>query len=598
MLLKAAWQAFLRLPNKARIAYLSIIIVRGLSSLLDVIGIFGVGILLASLSPVASSTPLKFLGITLDRSSDDFILKLLIFLLFLFAAKGMIALTLIGLTAKLFIKVETSISEQNTNIVLNGNLHFLHKMSRHETLFALTGSVQAAVSGILMPFSNIVTEITLLIYISISFVFINPYLAFAALAFFLIQAGIIQFITGKSQKKSVARMLKTQHDASDILDGAFNTFREITVSNRSSYFSNLFREKRYLQAKFAASMGIVAALPRYVLDFSLILGILLLLSFNPDFMSSPESLQILGMFLAGSLRIVAALVPMQGSVIAMRSATVESRAMTQLMSLRELQSTQTVEHHAPVEARAGNIGFVSLRNVSFSYPDSTDSVLDNISLQIKEGEFLAIVGQSGAGKSSMVDLMLGLQSPNRGIITIDGKNPKEFIRENTSTIAYVPQKPGLVHGSISDNVALGIDPKYIDYEWMDKVLELSHLTEVISSLPNGVHSVLGKHTEGLSGGQIQRLGIARALYQRPRLLVLDEATSALDAVSESVISQALNLFQGKMTMVVIAHRLSTVKEADRVIIMERGKIVDEGSFKGLLKTSPILSEFAKLMKID
>lgn len=596
MLLNSAWRSFLRLPVKSRIAYLTIVIVRGLSSVLDVIGIFGVGVLLSSLSPVATATPLTFMGLTLDRSSNSFIFQLLIFLLLLFAAKGLIALTLIALTARLFINVETRLSEQNTNIVLKGNLHFLHKMSRHETLFALTGSVQAGVSGILMPFSNIVTEITLLIYISISFVYINPYLAVAALAFFLIQAGIIQFITGKSQKQSVARMLKTQHDASDILDGAFNTFREITVSNRSSYFSGLFKEKRFLQAKFAASMGVISALPRYILDFSLILGILLLLSFNPDFMSSPESLQILGMFLAGSLRIVAALVPMQGSIIAMRSATVESRAMTSLMEMREFQTSEQRETTGagPIQSNA----LISINQVTFTYPEASDPSLENITLEIHEGEFLAIVGESGAGKSSLVDLMLGLQSPSIGSVTITGMSPTEFIQTHTAEISYVPQKPGLVHGTIAENIALGIEDAKIDYEWMDEVLKLSHLLEVIENLPNGVHSQLGKHTEGLSGGQIQRLGIARALYQRPRLLILDEATSALDAVSENVINQALSYFQGKMTMVVIAHRLSTVKEADRVIIMERGKIVDEGTFEGLLKTSPILSEFAKLMKID
>lgn len=596
MLLKSAWRSYLRLPIKQRIAYVTILIVRGLSSMLDVIGIFGVGVLLSSLSPAASAAPLKFMGITLDNGSNSFIFQLLVFLLLLFAAKGMIALTLIALTAKLFINVETKLSEQNANYVLNGNLHFLHKMSKHETLFALTGSVQASVSGILMPFSNIVTEITLLIYISISFVFINPFLAAAALAFFLIQAGIIQFITGRSQKKSVARMLRTQHDASDILDGAFNTFREIKVSNRSLYFSKRFTEKRFLQAKFAASLAVIAALPRYILDFSLILGILLLLSFNPDFMNSPESVQILGIFLAGSLRIVAALVPMQGSIISMRSAMIEGLALTNLTEMRDFEQNNL--HTKTSKNQTDSNAYISIKNVTFSYTEASDLSLNNVTLEIHEGEFLAVVGESGAGKSSLVDLMLGLQSPSTGSVTIAGMSPTEYIHSHTAEISYVPQKPGLVHGTIAENIALGIEEANIDYTWMSEVLKLSHLTEVIENLPNGIHSPLGKHTEGLSGGQIQRLGIARALYQRPRLLILDEATSALDAVSENVISQALSYFQGKMTMVVIAHRLSTVKEADRVIIMERGKIVDEGSFEGLLKTSPILSEFAKLMKID
>ena len=542
---------------------------------------------------------MKFAGLTLDTSAPDFVIHLLLFLLAVFAVKGLLALGLIALTARLFIGVETSLSEKYTNMVLSGDLKFLHQLSRHETLYALTGSVQAAVSGTLMPFGNIVTEISLLIYISVSFVIVNPALAIGALVFFLSLAALIQFVTGRSQKRSVSKMLRNQHDASDVLEGALNTYREITVANRSSYFSEAFKEKRYMQAKFAANMGVIGALPRYILDFSLIFGILLFLSVNSDFMKSPQSLQILGVFLAGSLRIVASLVPMQGSIIGMRSAIAESQVIKKFLSLSSTRNMMTTKLAAEInESHELLPCSVELRDVSFSYTNGMEKTLNSIQLNVHRGEFLAIVGKSGSGKSTLVDLMLGLQSPSAGEIKIDGLNPTDFIHANTSAISYVPQKPGLVHGTIAENIALGVPEALIEWGWLDEVITLSQLDDVIQALPDGVHSRLGKHTEGLSGGQIQRIGLARALYQRPRLMILDEATSALDAISENLISEALRLSHGRVTLVVIAHRLSTVKEADRVLILDQGQIVEEGSFRGLLKSSAILSEFAELMSLD
>jgi ATP-binding cassette subfamily C protein len=187
--------------------------------------------------------------------------------------------------------------------------------------------------------------------------------------------------------------------------------------------------------------------------------------------------------------------------------------------------------------------------------------------------------------------------PSTGIITV-GPNPRETQSEYLNSISYVPQKPGLVAGSVAENVALGIDTENIDEVRVKQALESAHLSAVIESLPEGIHANLGNYQDNLSGGQIQRLGLARALYSEPGLLVMDEATSALDAESELEISKALNQMRGKVTVVLIAHRLNTVQHADKVFLVDSGKIADSGTFQELVKRNPSLERVVNLMRVD
>ena len=193
--------------------------------------------------------------------------------------------------------------------------------------------------------------------------------------------------------------------------------------------------------------------------------------------------------------------------------------------------------------------------------------------------------------------MCGVLSPSSGKISVNGMS-NEFSSKSETPVSYVPQKPGLVSGTVAHNVALGLDQKHLDESQIWKALESVHLTDVVSSLPMGIHTDLGNYQDGLSGGQIQRLGLARALYSQPGLLVMDEATSALDAESESKISKALDQMRGKVTVVLIAHRLNTVQQADRVFLIEEGQVTDEGTFQELMKRNTSIDRLVQLMKVD
>ncbi|MDO9590892.1 MAG: ATP-binding cassette domain-containing protein, partial [Microcella sp.] len=241
---------------------------------------------------------------------------------------------------------------------------------------------------------------------------------------------------------------------------------------------------------------------------------------------------------------------------------------------------------------------VEVQGVTYRYPGAETNALDDVSLSIRAGSFAAIIGPSGAGKTTLVELLIGLGAPDAGTVSIDGFDPRALRAVAPGLVSYVPQKPGLVSGTIADNVALGVAPELIDRERVRTVLAQAQLLEFVDSLPAGIDTPVGAQSDAFSGGQVQRIGLARALYVPPRLLVLDEATSGLDAATEAVVSNALRSLSGELTIVVIAHRLSTVQRADSVAVIENGRVVAEGDFATVRRTVPMVAEYVKLMSFD
>lgn len=195
-------------------------------------------------------------------------------------------------------------------------------------------------------------------------------------------------------------------------------------------------------------------------------------------------------------------------------------------------------------------------------------------------------------------MILGLLEPQIGSIRVGGIRPNELLSQIPGLISYVPQNPGIISGSLAENIAIGVAEEEIDYQQLNKALEAANLRDFVNSLPDGVHTSVGNQSDALSGGQIQRLGLARALYEKPKLIVLDEATSALDAGSEAYISSSLRSLGADVTVIVIAHRLSTVQHSDCVYVIEDGEITAEGTFQHLRKTVPMVAEYVELMSFD
>jgi ATP-binding cassette subfamily C protein len=233
--------------------------------------------------------------------------------------------------------------------------------------------------------------------------------------------------------------------------------------------------------------------------------------------------------------------------------------------------------------------------VSFSYESNADFAIKNVSLKINRGDLVAIVGESGSGKSTLADLVLGMQEPNSGLIQIMGMPPREVFSKLPGFLAYVPQDIAIVDGDIQRNVTLGAELE--DNERLIDSLKKAALWEDVQKMPKGINSLVGERGVKLSGGQRQRLGIARALFSNPSIIVFDEATSSLDPITEKAVTEAIYTKRGEVTLIVIAHRLSTVRNADVVLLLDNGEAIASGTFDDVRAKAPKFDEQAKLVNL-
>jgi ABC-type bacteriocin/lantibiotic exporter with double-glycine peptidase domain len=302
---------------------------------------------------------------------------------------------------------------------------------------------------------------------------------------------------------------------------------------------------------------------------------------------------LLSIFLATSLRIIPAVVRIQQGISKIKIQTGYAHSAIELLkSVNDSPGTTPSSKTLPKQ----HIGFeptIQIKNVNFDFGNN-DWTLEIDKLEVNEGEFVALVGSSGAGKTTLVDLILGLRKVNSGDIKISGLPPETAIKRWPGAIAYIPQDSAILEGTVLDNLALGY-PESEENELVAwRALEIAHLGEFVRNLPNGLKTFVGDRGTSLSGGQRQRLGIARAFMTNPQLIFLDEATSSLDSEIEASISQTILEMKGKVTVVMIAHRLSTVVEADRLYYLNYGKIEGVGNFQHLKQ---INSDFARQAEI-
>lgn len=251
------------------------------------------------------------------------------------------------------------------------------------------------------------------------------------------------------------------------------------------------------------------------------------------------------------------------------------RSVSEIMNVKDVEVT--IAKSEPVKIR----GDVDFKNVSYKYPNTDQLVVKNLDFSVKKGECVAVVGSSGSGKSTIMNLIIGLLNPTEGEILIDGKRLNDYnLSEYRHNISVVPQNSILFSGTIRENITYGLE-KYSE-EDLRKVTETANLTEFINNLPNGIDTVIGEHGDKLSGGQKQRITIARALIRDPAILILDEATSALDNIFEYHVQKAISSSIKGRTTFIVAHRLSTIRNADRIIVMDGGECVESGTFNELL----------------
>ncbi|MGW9627090.1 ABC transporter ATP-binding protein [Microbacterium sp. NPDC055521] len=372
--------------------------------------------------------------------------------------------------------------------------------------------------------------------------------------------------------------------------------KELTLRDRLGQVADVISRSRAKSVRARANSSFLSTLPQYSFEAALIGGFLLI-GGATFFLEGPEAaIASVALFAAAGFRLLPAIVGMQNALVT--STTAIPWAKDVIQDLTDTRVSAGSEHSVSDQATlASTPRGVALRNVSFRYRTSTENVLDSVTLDIPFGSRLAIVGPSGAGKSTLIDILLGLSVPTEGEVLVDGMEMTKVIRAWRSRVGYVPQRVALFDGTIAQNIALTWDDDF-DRQKVLEVLDKVQLLPMIQSRPGGIDARIGERGMLLSGGQQQRLGIARALYGDPLVLVLDESTSSLDVETEDAISQELLALSGAVTMISVAHRLSTIKDYDNVCYLDKGRVVAEGSFYELAEKVPAFAAQVRLAGLE
>lgn len=476
---------------------------------------------------------------------------------------------------------------------LSQSLLDVQKRPASWTTYAFIEGLTSAVSSVLNQFMLIVGDLAVLVLLSAALLVLDPVTTLAVGTYFtLVVLGMNAWLGPWS-----ARTSRTSADASiqarDAIHDAILTYREMVVTGRREYFSSRFGEQRSLYARAAADTTIIAAIPRFGMEVALILGGALLVGvLLITGAAVTDAVGSLALFLAAVSRFMPSLLRLNAATIIIQSSGANAERTQALFTEVDDVEPAIPALQVPPAQSSGPLA-VDIQSVSLRYPERAVDALDVVSLHIPAGDSVALVGPTGAGKSSLADVILGVIPPTSGHVLIDGQPPSDIVAQRPGALAYVPQSVAIVHGRVKDNVALGLPEADDERTWA--ALDRAHLADFVRSLPQGLDTIVGERGVRLSGGQRQRLGLARALYSTPSVLVLDEATSSLDAETERAIADTIRSLGSQVTTITVAHRLATIRSAKHVVYLEAGRVVTVGSFDQVRQQVPSFERQARLL---
>ena len=375
----------------------------------------------------------------------------------------------------------------------------------------------------------------------------------------------------------------------------FGSYRESVVRNRRDYYAREIGKLRFALADVSAETSFMPYVSKYVIETTVVLGAVLIGAAQFILQDATHAVATLAIFLAAGSRIAPAVLRVQQGSITIRGALGQATPTLDLIDmLGDTPMIENVDDTVDV-VHDGFVSEIQVESATLTYPNKPTPAITDISLCIPPGTSVAFVGSSGAGKTTIIDVLLGVLNPDEGSVLISGLPPLLAVAKWPGAVSYVPQDVVIAAGTIRENVALGYPPEAATDELVNSALKVAHLDRFVAGLPYGVDTQVGERGAKISGGQRQRLGIARAMFTRPHLLVLDEATSSLDGETEASISEAIHALRGSTTVVMIAHRLSTVRNADIVVYLSEGKVMATGTFEEVRSAVPDFDRQAKLM---
>jgi len=495
-----------------------------------------------------------------------------------------------------FAKKSAALSSRLTHALLSSDLLFLRRRSSQETLFALSTGCNLLYVGLVANTVNLVSDVILLVLMSIFGVIYQPLVALLLLLILLSSSAVLHFFLNKRAKYLGESEVKSGIAANTKILESMHLYREIYVHNRSSNFSLEVERLRMKSATVQAEIAFLPNISRYVVEISMLVGTLTVSAAQFILFDVATAVSTLTLFLAAGSRLAPALLRVQQGSLGIRNALGGVGATLGMISdLDSLKSRADATSTRTDLKEKFAIPDVVIKDISLKYPNSDHFTLENIHFVIPAGRTVALVGPSAAGKTSLVDTILGVIPPTSGTVLFSGIPPRDFIEKWPNSVSYVPQSVYVANVSLRENVALGFAREEISDAMVLQALGRAQLSDLVEALPSGLDSILEENGGSLSGGQRQRMGIARALYTQPSVIVFDEATSALDAETESLVGEAILNLKESSTIIIIAHRLSTAKNADVVCYLESGKVIAIGTFPEVRKSVPQFEKQAKLM---
>lgn len=506
-------------------------------------------------------------GITTHR---DFIMASTIMLILIYIIKNLYLIFQTRVQIYFALNKQISLSKKLLAFYLSKPYEFHLKNNSAVLIRNVCNFVEQVISSLLLSEFYLFAEIITALGIWGMLLWVDPITA-------IITAGLIGGLVAMTiyqMNREIKKqgIIRSEHSAELLkwLNQGLGSVKETTVMGKKSFFINRFCNAYDKYGQAHAKYQFLTQLPRMFIEILAVGGLLLLVVFKLSLGSNPaEIVPLLGAISLAAFR----LMPSATRIISY-SNNIQYFLPVLNMIYDDLRAAVNQKVNIDVDSHK-KLAFqnkITFQNLEFSYSGTDRKVLSGVSFEIKKGDFVGIIGQSGAGKTTFVDILLGLFCPTEGKILIDGIDVQSDIDGWRKNLAYVPQSIYLIDGSIKENIALGVDASDVDIELLNRVIGMAELTEFVNNLPDGIETSVGERGVMLSGGQRQRIGIARALYQQPDILILDEATSALDNDTEKSITDTILNLKGEITIISIAHRLSTLVDCDYKLEFFHGKV--------------------------
>lgn len=555
-----------------------------MQSSLAVLDVMALGLLAVVLAPMISGSEITLPILGALSEPEDFV-PVLIAVGMLIISKSVFAIALQYWATRRFARFEQVLGARLLETTFKAP--WTERLQRNSTDLVRSTDVGigATVAGVLIPFAQLSGEIFTFIAVMAVLIIAQPLLASATLLYFgLVAAILYRFVLRKAVKAGQDnRTYSTQ--SVRLISEMVHSLKEITLRNKSGEVAEVVLGVRKHASKARADQSFLGAIPRYVLEAGLIggLGLGATIGYFTDG-GAPGALSAVALFGVAGFRIVPSLTRFQ-TIMAQTGASIPF-AQQVLAEIERGQGYVESERIAGSTELPDDAISLRLDNVTFTYPGASVPAVQEVSLELPFGQTLALVGASGSGKSTLVDVVLGLLEPQSGQVLIGERPLAQGLQGWRRRVGYVPQDVSLFDASVARNVALTWKDEGVDDERVREALRRAQLLDVIEARPDGIHGKVGERGLSLSGGQRQRLGVARALYTDPLVLVMDEATSALDTSTEAAVTAAIRELRGQVSVIVVAHRLATIRHSEQVCFMRDGHLIASGTFDEVVAAQP------------